>query len=115
MKTLLISGGGAPMPETLRRVITRGSTSLEERRASEVESPASLSQLDRVVFWAADADPSVRALASSYAHAENVERKEVVVYVTTAPDDAVPELSSDELYVWPRDEDRLTMAFMTGA
>jgi hypothetical protein len=115
MKTLLITGKGAPVPGALRDVIARGSTSLAERRADEVAAAAPATHLDRVVFWAAEADPSLRELASRYARLERAERQEIVVYVTTMADDSVPDLSPDEVYVWPQDEDRLMMAFMTGA
>jgi hypothetical protein len=114
MKTLLISGGATPLPDTLRTVIARGSTSLEERLAGDIDSSGPLSDADRVVFWTTG-DPQVRTLAARYARAENVERREVVVYITTAAEETVPDLSSDEIYVWPRDEDSLTLAFMTGA
>jgi hypothetical protein len=114
MKTLLISGGGAPLPRTLRDVIVRGSTSLEERRAVDLDPGGPLSDADRVVFWTTG-DAAVRALAGRYARAENAERKEIVVYITTAAEEKVPDLSTDEIYVWPQDEDSLTLAFMTGA
>ena len=63
MKTLLITGGGAPLPDALRGVIARGSTSLEERRAEDVDPSAALSDADRVVFWTAG-DPAVRRARS---------------------------------------------------
>lgn len=74
MKTLLISGG-APLPDTLRDTITRGSTSVVERAA----------------------------------------RRDVIVYVTSEGQPPADGVAPDETYVWPCDEDKLTMAFMTGA
>ena len=41
-------------------------------------------------------------------------RREAIVFVT--PDDSgVDGLAPNEFFVWPRDEDRLKMAFMTAA
>ncbi|MEP6916146.1 MAG: hypothetical protein ABJC89_10895 [Acidobacteriota bacterium] len=114
MKTLVISGGGSPLPGTLRDVIAHGSTSLEERRAADLDPAGPLSDADRVVFWTTG-DAAVRALAARYARAENAERKEVVVYITTAAEEKVPDLSTDEIYLWPQDEDSLMLVFMTGA
>jgi hypothetical protein len=114
MKTLLIRGGGAPVPNTLREVIANGSTWLEERDAADVDPAGPLSDADRVVFWTTG-DAAVRELAARYARAENAERKEVVVYITTSAGEKVPDLSTDEIYLWPQDEDSLTMVFMTGA
>ena len=37
------------------------------------------------------------------------------MFITTRAEETVPDLSSDEIYVWPQDEDSLTVAFMTGA
>lgn len=114
MKTLLISGGDAPVPDALRAVIARGSTSVDERRAPDVDPSASLDAADRIVFWSAG-DTAVRALAAQCASVERREGREALVFVTTDSGDSVAGLSDTELYVWPRDEDRLIMAFMTGA
>jgi hypothetical protein len=35
--------------------------------------------------------------------------------VTAAAHDPVPGLSNTEYFLWPQDEDRLRMAFLTGA
>ena len=111
MKTLLISGR-TPLPRAVREVIARGSTSLQERRASDVGSDRL--DADRVVFWAPRGDAEIRALASRYARAESREGREVIVYVTPDEDGAIAGLPANEVFVWPRDEDRLKMAFMTG-
>jgi hypothetical protein len=113
MKTLLISGR-SPVPDAVRQVVEKGSTSVHERRADEVSAEASL-EADRVVFWATSRDGELRDLAARCARAEARERREVIVYVTpdVAPD--VPGLAPNEVFVWPRDEDRLKIAFMTGA
>lgn len=113
MQTLLINGSTA-VPEDLREIVERGSTSLVERRASEVAADAAL-DADRVVFWAAKADADLRALAGRCARAEARERREVIVFITPDADPQVAGLAPHEVYIWPRDEDRLKMAFMTGA
>jgi hypothetical protein len=116
MKTLLISGD-APPPAPLRDVVARGSTALQERRAAEV-SPESTARLDvdRIVFWAAGGDAAVRALARLCVRAERAQRREAIVFVTPQGTDAQVEgLSPHELFEWPRDEDRLKMAFLTSA
>jgi hypothetical protein len=115
MKTLLISGGSAPLPGTLRDVIARGSTSLEERRAGDIDPLTALSEVDRVVFWASSGDAALHDLAERFARAERTSRKEALVFVTDAGEPVVPGLSDTEFFVWPQDEDRLTMAFLTGA
>jgi hypothetical protein len=115
MKTLLISGG-APLPEALRDTIVRGSTSVVERAAADVERDAPLtSGVDRVVFWAPQGDDALRRLASRFARAERAARREVIVYVTGEGQPPAEGVTPDETYFWPRDEDRLVMAFMTGA
>ena len=112
MKTLLIRGA-EPLPEALRELIAHGSTSLHEERAGATSASDGLAA-DRVVFWAARGDDEVRELAKRLARAEARDQREVIVFVT--PDGSVPEgLSAHEAFVWPGDEDRLKMAFMTGA
>jgi hypothetical protein len=114
MKTLLIHGGEAPLPEALRDVIVRGSTSLDERPAGQVGASGALEPADRLVFWS-PGDPATREIAARCAAAEKRDGREAIVFVTTDEADNVPGLSEGELFVWPRDEDRLVMAFMTGA
>jgi hypothetical protein len=115
MKTLLISGGSVPLPGTLREVIARGSTSLNERRAADIDPSTALSEVDRVVFWASSGDAAIHDLAERFARAEKTSRREALVFVTDAGERPVPGLSDTEFFVWPQDEDRLTMAFLTGA
>jgi hypothetical protein len=116
VKTLLISGTAAPPPE-LRDVVERGSTVLRERRAAEIDTAdAARLDADRLVFWAPQGDAAVRALARSCARAERDAGRETIVFVTPETDAAPIEgLTAAELFIWPRDRDRLTMAFMTGA
>lgn len=113
MQTLLISGS-TPVPDPVRETIERGSTSLVERRASDVAADTAL-DADRVVFWATNGDAQLRELAERCARAEKRERREVIVFVTPDADATVSGLEPHELFLWPRDEDRLKMAFMTGA
>lgn len=114
MKSLLISGG-TEIPAALREIVARGSTAIIERRPDDVNAEGSMDEADRVVFWATSGDSDLQALAKRFAHAEKRERREVVVFITPDPDLHVAGLSPNEVFVWPRDEDRLTMAFMTGA
>jgi hypothetical protein len=110
MKSVLISDGA--VPEQLRDVIARGSTSVEERRTLEATA---MPVADRIVFWSTGADAALRQVASRFAQAEQAQRREAIVFVSTSPADSVPGLSETECFVWPQDEDRLKMAFLTGA
>jgi hypothetical protein len=112
MKTLLITDGA--VPDRLREVITRGSTSLEQRRTND-DTSGGLPDADRIVFWSTGADAALRQLAERYARAEHAARREAIVFVTTASGESVPGLSEIECFQWPQDEDRLRMAFLTGA
>jgi hypothetical protein len=113
MKTVIIRGK-SPLPEALRDVVERGSTSVHE---CHVPGPTPMPRdVDRFVFFATGDDPDVAAAARQAARAERSEGAEKLVYVladANAP--AIEGLAPTEVYVWPRDEDRLKMAFMTGA
>jgi hypothetical protein len=115
MKTLVITAGDTPLPPELEQVIRRGSTSVERRRAADVPPAAAMPDADRIVFWSSTPDQAIRHLASRYGRAEMKSRTETIVWVTTTPGDTVPEVAPGELFLWPQDQDRLTMAFMTGA
>ncbi len=116
MKTLIINDG-APMPAALRDVVQRGSTALQERHVDELD-PSRIAQmhLDRIVFWSASGSAALEDIARDYAKADAAARRETLVYVVADEGltgaDGVPQ---HERFVWPRDEDRLKMAFMTGA
>ena len=114
MKTVLICGSG-PAPAALRDLVRRGSTTFREQATAEVASGL-LDDVDRVVFWTAGPDAALTALAERYAKAEQAERREALVFVA-GDESALPPggLTPNERYVWPRDEDRLRMAFLTGA
>jgi pimeloyl-ACP methyl ester carboxylesterase len=113
VKTLLIHGGDIPLPGPVRDVIARGSTSLEERAASDAAAYSSIADADRVVFWSAG-DDATRALAARCALAAP-EGREAIVLVTPEGAGRFPGLADEQVFEWPRDEDRLVMAFMTGA
>jgi hypothetical protein len=113
MKTVLITGE-APVPQPLRDLLERGSTAFDERRACDLAAAPSL-DADRIVFWTAGEDPHLARLVDRYAKTESAQRREVIVYVSTEPSaSAVHGLPPSEVYLWPRDEDRLKMAFLTG-
>ena len=114
MRTLLIAGSD-PVPARLREIVDRGSTSVREQRPADPSASLS-SDFDRVVFWAAGGDAVLHSLAQRHAQKERAERRETIVFVT--PESAaatVAGLAPNEVYVWPRDEDRLEVAFLTGA
>ena len=115
MKTLVISAGELPLPAELEAVIERGSTAIERRHSADIPPTGAMPDADRVVFWSTGRDETLRRLASRLVKAEHRARREVIVFVTTRPEVAVAGLSANELFVWPQDQDRLTMAFMTGA
>lgn len=114
MKTVLISGAQA-MPAQLRALVEQGSTSVQTKRAGDLDDAAAL-EADRIVFWSSGADDDLRAAAERLARAEARERREALVFVTSEPNLERPSsVSPNEFFVWPRDEDRLRMAFLTGA
>jgi hypothetical protein len=115
MKTVLICGS-AGIPDALRELVGRGSTSLAERSPAELNGAPRI-DADRIVFWTATADPRLFELAERYARAEAAERREALVFIG-GDASAVPRstaLAPNEIFVWPGDEDRLKMAFLTGA
>jgi hypothetical protein len=116
MKTVIISGG-TPLPAELRDLVERGSTSLVEHRADELAGERVALDADRIVFWTASGDEHVLALADRYSQAEAAERREVLVFITPERNPIQPwsALPPNEFFVWPNDEDRLKMAFLTGA
>ena len=113
MKTLVVVGS-RPMPADVREVVERGSTSVIEKRSAELRGEAVPPDVDRVVLWADPSDHSVIDLARTYSRGASPERKDTLVVI--APDAAaVPGVPPGEIFVWPRDEDRLKVAFLTGA
>jgi hypothetical protein len=112
MKTVIVRGRTA-LPEPLRDVIERGSTSVHECHAP---GPTPLPRdVDRFVFFTTGDDADVTAAVRQAARAERRDRVEKLVYVTTDNAAPIEGLSPAEVYIWPKDEDRLKMAFMTGA
>jgi hypothetical protein len=112
MRTVIVRGRAA-LPEPLREMIENGSTSCHE---CHVPGPTPLPRdVDRIVFFSDGDDPDVNAAARQAARAERKDRSEKLVFVSTGGAAAVEGLPSTEWYAWPADEDRLKMAFMTGA
>ena len=111
MKTVLIRGD-EPAPAALRDLITKGSTSVEERRLDDAAAAAG--DADRIVFWRAAGDATLDSLAAQLARKEAAERREVIVFVSADPaSPGIPGLSPNEQYVWPGDRDRLEITFLT--
>ena len=114
MRTLLIAGAD-PVPPRLRELVDLGSTSVREQRSADSSANLSI-DFDRVVIWAARGDTGLATLAQDYARKEAAARREMIVFVTTDPAEAsAVGLAPNEVFVWPRDEDRLEVAFLTGA
>lgn len=113
MKTLLISD--ARLPDVLREIVERGSTRLDAVHASEMD-PTRIASMapDRVVFWYVQGDERIRRLADAVAKRDPAEAKSAIVFVSEGADASAQWLAPDQVFVWPRDEDRLRMAFMTG-
>jgi hypothetical protein len=114
MKTLLISGRATP-PAPLRDIIERGSTAVHHRRAAETDLSATLGWgADRIVFWDSGQDADVRALADACAARQPADLRDSIVFVTDDAGNAPQNILSNQLFLWPRDEDGLRLAFMTG-
>ena len=113
VRTLVILGQ-APLPDALRGVVERGSTSIVEKRVAELAGRGLPADVDRVVLWASAGDAEMAALAREYSRGATPEQRDSLIVV--APDSSTPPpgVSPSEVFVWPRDEDRLTIAFMTG-
>lgn len=113
MKTVLISQDGR-VPRGLRAIVERGSTVLVEYRADELPGSAHL-DADRVVFWGEGDQPDLRTLAEACLRDAPAELREGILYVTGATETSRPGMAADQVFAWPRDEDRLKVVFMTGA
>lgn len=112
MRTVIVRGTAA-VPEALRDVIERGSTSVQECR---VPGPTPLPRdVDRVVYYLAGPDPDVMASARQAVSSERGEGAEKLVYVMAGDAPGIDGLAPSECFRWPADEDRLKMAFLTTA
>lgn len=112
VRTVIVRGNAA-LPEALRDVIERGSTSVHECR---VPGPTPLPRdVDRVVYYLAGPDPDVIASARQAVSSERNDGDEKLVYVMAEDAPGIEGLSPAECFRWPADEDRLKMAFMTSA
>jgi hypothetical protein len=114
MRTLLIVGR-SPLPASLRDVVDRGSTSVVEKRAAELTASRPPADVDRVVLWTSPGDPEVADLARAYSRDASPEARDTLIVISPEPTGSIPGIPATDLFVWPRDEDRLRMAFMTGA
>jgi hypothetical protein len=114
MRVLLITGDAA-LPEPLRDLIVRGSTAIEQRRAADLTQDASTGDADRVVFWGTAGDAAIVRAARGILAQPAAERGDRLVFITPDGAGTAPGVAPNESFVWPRDEDRLKMAFMTGA
>jgi hypothetical protein len=116
MRTLLVTGKD-PAPDALRNLVRRGSTSLDEVSASDLSTFVSREGfgVDRLVFWAGRADHDVRSLALNYATAEGDARQQRIVFVTPDPGEPIFDgMTREEMFIWPRDKEKLKIIFMTG-
>jgi hypothetical protein len=112
MRTVIVRGS-TPLPEELRDVIERGSTSVHECR---VPGPTPLPRdVDRVVYFLSGPDADVVASARQAVSAERRDGSEKLVYVMAGDAPDVEGLMPAECFRWPADEDRLKMAFLTSA
>jgi hypothetical protein len=112
VKTVIVRGR-TPLPDALREVIDRGSTSVHECR---VPGPTPLAtDVDRVVYFLAGDDADVVASARQALGVERREGVEKLVYVMGDGAPTLDGLAPSECFRWPADEDRLKMAFMTSA
>jgi hypothetical protein len=112
MKVVLISGA-TPLPPELREIIARGSTELVEFAAGDTSASAA-QDADRIVLWAGGGDEAVRGMAGRCAEAVD-RRADTLVFVSEAGGAPPSGFTANELFEWPADEDRLKMAFVTGA
>ena len=113
MKTVLVSA--ARVPDDLRDILERGSTTFATLDATGV-TPRAISQLspDRIVFWHVPGDDDLETLANAIARRDPGEAATVIVFVSAGEAGTGQWLAPDQVFVWPTDEDRLRMAFMTG-
>ena len=113
MNTLLIYGESQP-PESLREILRKGSTAVDEISTTELSTFVSREGfgVDRVVVWAAPDDQAVRALATNYAISEDERRG--VIYITPAGCGSRPAgVARDRCLSWPEEQDKLRVLFMT--
>jgi hypothetical protein len=113
MKTWLIVGR-TPMPARLREVVERGSTAVVESRVDELGA-SEAGDADRVVVWAAPDEAGVGALAERFGRGGPPERADRFLLVSPEAAGAAAGVPAAQAFVWPRDAERLEMAFMTGA
>ena len=115
MKTILISAK-TRVPDPLRDIVARGSTTLENRQANDVDlAVIDKAAPDRIVFWQSTGEDEVGKLAHALAKRDPRHAITAIVFVASGAAEIPSSLAPDQVFVWPHDEDRLKMAFMTGA
>jgi hypothetical protein len=115
MRTLLITDR-EPVPAKLRHILAEGSTELDEVSAHDLVTYVSQGALgvDRLVFWAGRGDLAVRTLALNYATAEDRDHQQTIFFIAAEPSAPIDGLTPDQMLVWPTDEDKLKLLFLTG-
>jgi hypothetical protein len=112
MKVVLISAGGE-VPAGLRAIVERGSTVLVEHPVHEL-SRSPRPDADRIVFWGAGDE--LQRLVEQYAGEARSDAAGRILVVRPDRDaHQQPDVAPDQLFTWPRDEDRLKVVFLTGA
>lgn len=115
MKTLLVAGKD-PVPAGLRDIVARGSTSLDEISAEDLRTYVARTGLgvDRLVLWAGASDPDIRTLAWNYFTTAGAEQLQRAIFVTATPGEPlIAGMTPEDVFVWPRDEDKLKLVFRT--
>jgi hypothetical protein len=113
MRTLLITGGAAA-PGALRDIVRRGSTEFRECAPAALRAAPASESSDRIVVWQSGAAEEVLDFAREFA-LQGEDNAPRVLIVANDPALLPSSFPSEQLFIWPRDEDRLRMAFMTGA
>jgi hypothetical protein len=113
VKTLLVSS--VSVPAELRDILERGSTSLDSLHGGDATALA-IARLapDRIVFWHVPGDDDLEKLANAIARSDPGEATTSIVFVSAGAAGTGQWLAPDQMFIWPTDEDRLRMAFMTG-
>jgi hypothetical protein len=112
MKVVLISAGGE-IPAGLRAIVERGSTAVVEHPAHEL-SGSRAPDADRIVFWGAG-DELQRLIEQYAGDARSDAAGRILVVRPDRDAHQQPAVAFDQLFTWPRDEDRLKVVFLTGA
>ena len=106
MKTILVSS--ARVPDDLHDILKRGSTTLDSLPVRDAD-PGKISRLspDRVVFWHETGDRDVEILADAMARRDPGEAATAIVFISSGTAGIGQWLAPDQVFIWPKDEDRL--------